>query len=124
MDGFYFAHKTKNGVLEVDPPVFTRGELVYLVLRNVGDFAADKYGEVEFEMHMYVSNDIGENVIVKRNILKERGKRKIKNNRLALPNARFQTTDEDKPGTYHFYITLEDKITYDSITVNGDFFLE
>lgn len=123
-DGSYFAHKTDKGIIELDPPVYTRGATVYFVLRNVGDFAEDSNGESHFEMHMKVCNSIGEVIAQNRNILKDRGKRKLKNNKITYPNARFVTSSNEKPGTYQFVLTLEDVISSDSITVRGDFFIE
>jgi hypothetical protein len=123
-DGFYFAKKNESGVEEVDPPVYNRGDLVYFVVRNVGNFASDNSGEAHFEMHMKVENSLGENVIIKRDVLKTKGIKKLKGDRINLPNARFQTSENDKPGTYRFFIVLEDKLSNDSITVAGDFFIE
>jgi hypothetical protein len=124
IDGFYFAKRKEKGVSRVDPPVFQRGEEVYLVLQHVGKFRRgdDSLNHVEF--HMTVTNSLGEVIVDKNNILGSKGKKDLKNNILNNPFATYKTLLSEKPGTYHFKLTVRDLISLDSSVTEADYFLE
>jgi hypothetical protein len=123
-EGFYFAKRRQNGVAPNDPPVFNRGDMVYLVVQNVGEFKRGKDGLNHVEMHMEIRNQIGAVIINKRNMLKNKGEKDLKNNILKNPYANYKTDLKEQPGTYHFTLTLVDNVTRDSLTTQADYFLE
>jgi len=124
IEGFYFAKKTESGVQKTEQPVFKRGDEIYLVLQNVGEFSRGTDGLNHIELHMSISNSIGEIVAKERNILKQKGNLDLKENIAKKPFAKYKSTKEDEPGTFRFTIAVVDLIKNDSTFVEADYFLE
>ena len=76
-----FARKKDGGTLDIiDNPVFMRGEVVHLILFNVGTFAAGENGENWFDIHMLVTNPSGKTVLDQKNLLGEKGRGVLEKN--------------------------------------------
>ena len=123
-EGYYFAGRTNSGIGRIDPPVFKKGDDIYLVAMNVGEFKKDKEGFNHVELHMAVFNEGGAQIVEHRNILGKDGAVELENNILEKPNARYKTQKEEQSGKYRFVLTVVDEITKDSTQISGEYFLE
>ncbi|GEM_PF-1863432 len=124
VDGFFFAKRKEKGISAVDPPVFRRGDEVFMVLQNVGVFSRADDSLNHVELHMNIRNSDGELVEQKRNILGNRGKKDLKNNILNKPYVSYRTILTEHEGTYHFILTVVDRVSLDSCVIEADYFLE
>jgi len=106
------------------PAIFKRGDKVHLVLMNVGPFKKDSTGLNWLDMDMEVSGPDGQVVISEKELLGERGRLELENNRVPTPYATFTTTSELNPGTYKFKVTIYDRIGKGTATQNATFTLE
>ena len=122
--GYYFAGRTNSGIGRIDPPVFKKGDDIYLVAMNVGEFKKDKEGFNHVELHMAVYNDGGAQIVEHRNILGKDGAVELENNILEKPNARYKTKSDEPSGKYRFVLTVVDEISKDSTQISGEYFLE
>jgi len=120
-----FARKNEDGNLQrVDDAVFNRGEIVHLVLLNVGTFVPAANGEHWFDIHMLVTNASGAVVLDQKNLLNENGKGVLKDNIAESPYGMFYTDLSMAPGEYKIKLTVEDRIGGQTLQVTRKFYLK
>jgi hypothetical protein len=120
-----FARKKDDGQLEIiDSPVFMRGEVVHLIVFNVGTFAVGQDGNNWFDIHMLVTNPAGETVLDQKNLLGEKGKGQLEGNIADSPYGMFFTDLSMKPGQYRMKLIIEDRIGGQSVKITRTFNLK
>ena len=107
-----------------DPAVFTRGDVVHLVLQNVGPFKKDATGLNWFDLDMEIIAPDGTVLVSKTGLLSDGGHIALENNMAASPNATYPTTPDLAPGKYKFKLTIYDKIGTGKATETAIFTLE
>ncbi len=120
-----FARKNEDGSLQrLDNPVFMRGEIVHLVLLNVGTFVPGNNGEHWFDIHMTVTNSKGETVLDQKNLLNENGRGKLQDNIAESPYGMFYTDLSMAAGEYRMKLIVEDRIGGQTLQVTRKFSLK
>lgn len=110
---------TDEGRLVAVPnAVFRRGEVVNLVLRNVGKFQKGDDGKHLFDIDMLVKGPTGSIVLDKKGLLGEEGHLLLENDTASSPYGIFESHVGLEPGIYEMTLTIHDKISgaYTSVT--------
>jgi hypothetical protein len=107
-----------------DPAVFKRGDVVHLVLQNVGPFKKDEKGLNWFDLDMEIIGPDGAVLLSQTGMLGDNGHFALENNKAASPYAKFNATSDFAPGKYKFKLTIYDKIGTGKATETAIFTLE
>jgi hypothetical protein len=120
-----FARKGKDGTLEQVPePVFSRGEVVNLIVLNVGKFKKGADGKHLFDIDMTVNNSEGETVFQKEKMLGENGHTLLPDDIAKSPYGMFYSSIEMEAGVYRMTLTIYDKIGNEKVSVTKPFSLK
>lgn len=120
-----FARMGADGKLSlISDPVYKRGESVYFVLLNVGEFEKGKDGLNNFDMDMEFQDPEDQIIFSQKGMLGEKGHIKLPNNTAASPYGIFHTTTDLKPGKYFMKLTIYDKIGNGSASKGSTVMLE
>jgi hypothetical protein len=107
-----------------DPAVFKRGDVVHLVLQNVGPFKKDEKGLNWFDLDMEIIGPDGAVLVSQTGMLGDNGHLALENNKAASPYAKFNAIPDFVPGKYKFKLTIYDKIGTGKATETAIFTLE
>jgi hypothetical protein len=120
-----FARMEADGKLSlISDPVYKRGEPVYFVLLNVGEFKKGEDGLNRFDMDLEFKGPEDQNIFSKKGMLGEKGHVNLPNNTAASPYGVFSTTSGLKPGKYFMKLTIYDKIGEGSASKGSTLMLE
>lgn len=120
-----FARTGADGnLVRADSNVFKRGEVVNLVLLNVGKFKKGEDGKHWFDIDMEVTGPKGEVILSKQGLLGENGHILLPNDTAESPYGIFSTTEELEPGIYKMRLTIYDRVGKGKATVTKSFTLE
>lgn len=120
-----FARTGPDGnLIRADNNVFRRGEVVNLVLLNVGKFKKGEDGKHWFDIDMDVTGPKGEVVLSKKGLLGENGHVFLPNDTAESPYGIFSTAEELEPGTYKMKLTIYDRLGKGKASVTKSFILE
>lgn len=120
-----FARKKDDGSLEIiDNPVFMRGEVVHLIVFNVGTFALGQDGKNWFDIHMLVKDPTGKTVLDQKNLLGEKGRGALDANIADSPYGMFFSDLTMTPGEYRMRLTIEDRVGGQSLNITRTFTLK
>jgi hypothetical protein len=116
------AKMAKSGKLtRVDNGKFERGDSIYLVLFNVGEFKQGEDGLNWFDVDAKVTDPSGKVILLKKEMLGEHGHIKLQNNTLKSPHIYFKTSTALPPGKYSIYMTIYDKLGKGRVSVSRTF---
>ena len=107
-----------------DPAVFKRGDVVHLVLQNVGPFKKDGTGLNWFDLDMEIIGPDDAVLVSKTSLLGDGGHLALENNMASSPNATYPTSPDLAPGKYKFKLAIYDKIGSGKATQTAFFTLE
>ena len=124
IEDYDFAILENKKFIPYNKAIYHRGDDIYMVLKNVGQFAIGKDSLNNAEMKLEIFDAIGQTVTVRKNLFGERGHTKFDNNILKKPYALYETDNNNKIGKYNFKVTIYDLISGDSTSVNDDFYIE
>jgi len=124
VEDYDFAVFENNNFITYNKAIYHRGDEVFMVLKNVGQFARGKDSLNRAEMKMEIFDAIGQRITIRENLFGLRGHADFKNNILKKPYASYETDSKDKIGKYNFKVTIFDLISGDSTFVNDDFYIE
>lgn len=120
-----FARTGADGNLErEDNAVFKRGEVVNLVLLNVGKFKKGEDGKHWFDIDMEVIGPRGDIILSRQGLLGENGHVLLPNDTASSPYGIFSTTEELEPGIYKMKLTIYDRIGKGKASITKPFTLE
>lgn len=124
IEDYDFAVMENNKFIPYNKAIYHRGDQVYMVLKNVGQFARDKDSLNHAEMKMEIFDAIGELITLRSGLFGAAGHANFENNILHAPYASYDTDDKDKIGKHTFKVTIYDIVTGDSSMVSDDFYIE
>ena len=124
IENYDFAVKENKKFIPYNKAIYHRGDEVFMVLKNVGQFARGTDSLNHAEMKLEIFDAIGQRVSIRENLFGLRGHADFKDNILKQPYASYETDNNDKIGKYNFKITVYDLISKDSTSVNDEFYIE
>ena len=124
IEDYDFAVMENNKFIPYNKAIYHRGDEVYMVLKNVGQFARDRDSLNHAEMKMEIFDAIGQLITLRADLFGASGHADFKNNILHAPYASYDTDNKDKIGKHTFKITIYDLVTGDSTMVSDDFYIE
>ena len=124
IEDYDFAVFENKKFIPYNKAIFHRGDEVFMVLKNVGQFARGTDSLNHAEMKMEIFDAIGQRVSILENIFGPSGHDDFKDNIIKQPYASYETDLNDKVGKYNFKVTIYDLISGDSTSVSDDFFIE
>lgn len=111
LDGYKFASPSESGALAVkDDQFFKKGDVVCLILTNVGKFKKGEDGLHKFEMSVEVTDSDGKVIYSQSDMLGENGHVLLPNNVAVSPYGVFNSSTDMVSGRYLFKLTIIDKI--------------
>ncbi|MBN1252600.1 MAG: hypothetical protein JXR51_00900 [Bacteroidales bacterium] len=124
VEDYDFAIMENRNFIQYNKAIYQRGDEVYFVLKNVGEFVkgADSLNNAEMKLEVY--DAIGQLVMTRSNLFGSSGHANFENNILKAPYASYSSSKNDKIGKYSIKVTVYDIIKNDSISISDDFFLE
>ncbi len=124
IEDYDFAVLENKKFIPYNKAIYHRGDEVFMVLKNVGQFARGRDSLNHAEMKLEIFDAIGQTITIRENLFGERGHTDLKDNMLKKPYASYETDNNDMVGKYSFKITIYDLISGDSTSVNDDFYIE
>jgi len=124
IEDYDFAVLKNKKFIPYNKAIYHRGDEVFMVLKNVGQFARGKDSLNRAEMKLEVFDAIGQIITIRENLFGERGHADFRGNMLKEPYASYETDNKDKVGKYSFKITIYDLISGDSTSVSDEFYIE
>lgn len=120
-----FAKRGQDGKLTpVEEAAFFRGEVVNLVLFNVGPFVKGADGKHWFDINMEVRDPNGKVVLDKKGMLGENGHILLENNFAESPYSMFYSHIEMDPGRYRMVLTIYDRVSQRELALSKFFDLK
>lgn len=108
---FGIKNPSTDKIEPVSEPVFAQGDIVALVLINVGKFKKGSDGLHRFDMDMEVKNSRGRVIGSKRNLLGEEGHLLLADDIAGSPYGSIDTNIVNlQPGRYSIKLTIYDKV--------------
>ncbi len=126
IDDYTFARQGDGDQLATmsNPAVYKRGEVVHLVLFNVGPFKKDDSGLNWFDIDVEITDPDGGILLSEAALLGDGGHLVLENDMASSPEGTFSSTPEMKPGKYRFKMTIYDRIGKGRATQTATFTLE
>lgn len=126
IDDYTFARQGSGTQLETisNPAVFKKGEIVHLVLFNVGPFKKDDSGLNWFDIDVEITDPAGGILMSETGLLGDGGHIALENDIASSPEGTFTTTPEMATGKYKFKVTIYDRIGKGKATQTATFNLE
>lgn len=124
IEDYDFAVLENKKFIPYNKAIYHRGDEIFMVLKNVGQFARGKDSLNHAEMKLEIFDAIGQRVTIRENLFGPRGHADFKENMLKEPYASYETDNSDKVGKYNFKVTIYDLVSGDSTSVSDDFFIE
>jgi len=124
IEDYDFAVLENKKFIPYNKAIYHRGDEVFMVLKNVGQFARGADSLNHAEMKLEIFDAIGQSVTIRKNLFGPRGHADFKENMLKQPYASYETDNNDKIGKYNFKVTIYDLISSDSTSGSDDFFIE
>jgi hypothetical protein len=119
------ARMTSDGkLMPAEDGIFKKGEDVYLVLLNVGEFKSGKDGLNWFDIDAKVTDPDGKVILLKTSMLGEHGHIKLENNAAKSPHVYMKTSSVLASGKYKIHMKVYDKIGKGSVSVSKTFVLQ
>ena len=115
---------TNNKPIPYNKAIYHRGDEVFMVLKNVGQFARGKDTLNHAEMKVEIFDAIGQKIYLRENLFGARGHTNFKDNIIKQPYASYVTDHKDKIGKHNFKVTIYDLVSGDSTSVSDDFVIE
>lgn len=111
LDDYKFASPNETGALTIkDDPFYSKGDVVCLILTNVGKFKKGVDGLNFFEMNIEVTDSDGKIVYNQKDMLGENGHVLLPNDIAVSPYGVFNSSTDMVSGRYLFKLTIYDKI--------------
>lgn len=104
--------------------IYIRGEKVYLIMANVGDFVKGADGLNWFDINMQLTDVDGDVVMHKEHMLGDKGHINLPDNRASYPYVMVHTHPSMSRGEYELQVTIYDEIGIGKATVTKIFTLE
>ncbi len=104
--------------------IFIRGEKIYLIMANVGDFVKGADGLNWFDINMQLTDVDGDVVMRKEHMLRDKGHIDLPDNRASYPYVMIHTHPSMSSGEYELQVTIYDEIGMGKATVTKTFTLE
>ncbi len=108
-------------MVSVSEPSFRRGEVIYLILRQVGTFQVGEDGKCRMDIDMTVKDPSGQIILDKTGLLEEKGHIEMKNGIADSPHGFFESNVNMEPGEYRLTLTIRDTISGTKATVVKSF---
>ncbi|MEN8121178.1 MAG: hypothetical protein ABFS35_12555 [Bacteroidota bacterium] len=124
IEDYDFAVLENKKFIPYNKAIYHRGDEVYMVLKNVGQFARGTDSLNHAEMKVEIFDAIGQRVSIGENFFGSKGHANFDDNIIKQPYAWHETDLNDKVGKYNFKVTIYDLISGDSTSVSDDFFIE
>ena len=111
LEGYKFASPSESGALAVkEDQFFKKGDIVCLILTNVGKFKKGEDGLNKFDMSVEVTDPDGKIAYSQSDMLGENGHVLLPNDIAVSPYGVFNSTTEMASGRYLFKLTIFDKV--------------
>lgn len=111
LEGYKFASPSESGALAIkDDQFFKKGDVVCLILSNVGKFKKGEDGLNKFEMSVEVTDSDGKLVYSQSDMLGENGHVLLPNDIAVSPYGVFNSSTDMVSGRYLFKLTIFDKV--------------